>query len=52
MGTADDAREVARRIEEIRNDQLHGASYLARQGVRTLALAAGVQSSDENTALF
>ena len=46
MGTAFSDREVAERIDEIRNDQVHGATYLAREAVRVLARAAEARASD------
>jgi len=40
MGTTSLTHEVARLIEDICNDRVHGATFLAREALRALALAA------------
>ena len=47
MGTASANREIARRIEEISNDPVHGATFLAGEAVCALALAAETMAPGE-----
>lgn len=42
-------REIIRGIENVRNDREHGASFLARESLRVLALAAELSISDEQS---
>ena len=47
VGTSLRADDVARKIEAIRNDRLHGATFLAGETLRTLALAVDLLPSGE-----
>ena len=49
MGSSSRDRDIADRIEGIRRDREHGASFLAREGLRILALAVEFMVSNEQS---
>ena len=49
MGTGSFTDEIAGRIEGIRHDRLHGATFLAGEAVRTLVLAAEALAPGEES---
>ena len=40
MGTTPFTHDIERRIEDIRNDRMHGSTFLATEALRTLTLVA------------